>query len=1259
MIALALTLLSIPFLLPIISWVMTYRLRSRVIDLESRLAQQQGEIRALTSHVEHLLKDSSRPASATAPAPDAAPAIPKPPVPAMPKPPTPMAPRPAAPVVRPAPPTRPSPPVATLPASPAQVPATAPLPATAPPPATAPLPATPAVTPAAPRPPAVPPMPPAPPRPRSAPPSEPPPTPPSWSFDWEQFVGVRLFSAIAGIALVVAAVFFLRYSLDAGWLQPPVRVLIGVLAGIGLLVMCELKAARKYPATANALDAAAIATLFATFFAAHTLWNLIPATVAFGLLALVTATAVALSIRRESLFIAVLGLLGGFATPALLSTGENRPIPLFAYLLLLNVGLAWVAYRRGWTILSVLTLVLTTIYQWGWAMKFLAAADIPLALAIFIVFPVVGFGMFVAARMRSGLDDADEHGTFELTTLASAALPALFAVFLASVPEFGERYALLFGYLFVVAIGLTAVGLALRREEMLVAAAVSAPLVFGTWLSRSYTVGAGLHVVGFVALFVAFFLLLPVIAARLKRPLGDSGHSATYAAPALLFVFPVLTGIEPAAANPLLLFPALFAIVAVLAWRAIASGTGAYYYVAAFFTLAAEAVWSLRYLTPERLAPGLALFAAFAVLYIGVPAIARWTARPLTPQGGGGIVLLASTILLLFLAAGPSTPEGLWGLAFLLAVLNAAMFVESAASRLPLLSIGASLVSWGVLFVWWTRSAATIGLLPSLLFLVVLTLIMVAGHAWTGRHTTSAPPAADDAAKQGFWLPLVSHLFLIAVAINPEWSIPPWPLFGALAVVTLAMSVGALASRQPLFHAVATVAAAVVLSAWRLGAQPDGWAEVSLAAFGVLAGYALISIRAARVPQYAAVATAILAVIAELNTILSALGPAAPPLALTLTGHLLAFVLLLGLTRQFEWPNSASAWAVLGALALGGAAVVPGRAWPSLLLHAAVIYLPFAIYPLILGARSRANRDPYVAALGAAAASLLAGRQGMIDGGYDWMVGAVPVVIGLVTTMHLRQLLRLESAGARDMGRLAMVGGGALAFLTVAIPMQLEHQWITIGWALEGAALAWLFTRVPHRGLLLASIALHAAVFVRLVLNPEVFLYEPRGAMRIVNWYLYTYVLAAGAMGAAAWWFSRTDDSVGDERIPRPRHLLPAAAVVLLFFLVNIEIADYYATGPEIVFRFGVTIAQDLTYTIAWLIFGMLLLAAGIVAGAKPARVAAVALITVTTFKGFLYDLSALEGLYRVGAFLGLGISLALVSLVLQKYVLAPKESES
>src|SRR5207247_3776832 len=109
-----------------------------------------------------------------------------------------------------------------------------------------------------------------------------------------------------------------------------------------------------------------IAILFASFFAAHALWNLIPATATFALLALVTVVAVLLSIRRDSIYIALLGLVGGFATPILLSTGENRPVSLFTYLLLLNIGLAWVAARKRWSVLTIITIAFTAVYQWGW-----------------------------------------------------------------------------------------------------------------------------------------------------------------------------------------------------------------------------------------------------------------------------------------------------------------------------------------------------------------------------------------------------------------------------------------------------------------------------------------------------------------------------------------------------------------------------------------------------------------------------------------------------------------------------------------------------------------------------------------------------------------------------------------------------------------------------------------------------------------------------------------------------------------------------
>jgi uncharacterized membrane protein len=369
--------------------------------------------------------------------------------------------------------------------------------------------------------------------------------------------------------------------------------------------------------------------------------------------------------------------------------------------------------------------------------------------------------------------------------------------------------------------------------------------------------------------------------------------------------------------------------------------------------------------------------------------------------------------------------------------------------------------------------------------------------------------------------------------------------------------------------------------------------------------------------------------------------------------------MLLSLSTRLNWSKADSGFAILAGAAAGAILFDGTHTGRDVLVQTAAIYVVFAVYPLILGSRAKENRDPYIAALIAGVWCFLFARHGMTDAGLDWMVGVVPVVIGAVTALHLSQLLRIQPAGQRDLGRLALIAGATLAFLTVAIPLQLHQQWITIGWALEGAAIAWLYTRIPHRGLLLSAVALFAAVFARLALNPEVFRYEPRGDMRIINWYLYTYAIAAAAMGLGAWWFSRTDDRVGGSW-PRPRHLLPTGAAVLMFLLLNIEIADYYSTGPEILFRFGSSIQQDLTYTIAWLLFGIIVLAAGIIAKAKPARVASVAMIAVTTFKCFLYDLRSLGGLYRVAAFVGLAISLALVSLALQKYVLASeKESAS
>ncbi len=1251
--------LALPFVLPIASWVSARRTRARVSALEKVVADQSAALERLSARVLELRREITTAAQPIAREQPAAPAEPSA-VPTKPPAVTPPLVAPPAPVVTP-------PPVA---ARPPVVPPTAPPPVVAPPTAATPPGVTPPVkTPPVAAPPvAAPPLaqsprqakkvePPSPPPPR--PPVRPPAAPPAAPFDWESLVGVKLFSAIAGIALVFAAVFFLRYSVQQGWLQPPVRVMIGIIVAISLLVVCELKAARKYPATANALDAAAVAILFATFFAAHALWDLIPAAPTFGLLALVTALAVLLSIRRESLFISVLGLLGGFATPALLSTGENRPVPLFAYLLLLNVGLAWVAYRQTWPVLTVLTLILTTIYQWGWVLKFLSQSDMSLAMGIFLLFPLVSLVGLMLARRSPADGRSLENATFEWTAMASATLPVLFAAYLAAIPAYGARAGLLFGFLLLVDVGLFAITIARRQMVLHAIGALGTLAVTIVWMSSAYTSSFRYTVLGFTSAFVVFFLTAPTAARWFSRTLTGPAAQATYAAPLLLFVAPTLVRIDPAFAAPWPLFLTLFGLLLACAWRAIATSEGFYFFVAVFFAVAAEAVWSTAHLTIANLPTAVALYGIFGVTTAIVPMVARRVGRPLRPDWAAGTMLIVSLGLLLYLASGDVAPEALWALSLLLALLNAGVFIESAAARMPIVAFIGTVFSWAILAIWLVRGAGAVGVLPSLAVIAGFTLVTLAGYAWAHLKLRAQDAVPAGGFNNGLFLSLMGHLFLLFVAINRDWSLPPWSLFATLAVLTLATSATALVTRKTTVHAAGTVAAAVIVLAWSIAAGSPPWMTVAITTSAVVSAYALVWMQVVRridTGPEPAVAAALTLFIAELTVIMVTGSRVPPAFPVVLAAHAVNLSVLLALSWSRRWKRVPFCAVLMGGLALFAWHEQHRDSWKELLTLAASVYFIFTAYPLMVGSQVRRDREPWLTALLAAGITFFAARAAFNTGDLEWMIGVLPIVQGLVTAVLLSGLLRLEPPGQRDLGRLATVAGAALAFATVAIPLQLDHQWITIGWALEGAALAWMCTRIPHRGLFLAAVALLSVVFARLALNPGIFEYEPRGAARIFNWYLYTYLVTAAAFFVAARWFAKTNDTIASG-LPRMSQISQGAAVILLFLLLNIEIADFYATGPEIAFRFGVTLSQDLTYTIGWLTFGMLLLAAGIYAGTRAARVTAVVLIAVTTFKCFLYDLASLEGLYRVASFVGLACSLALVSLALQKYVLAkPRE---
>ncbi|HJT17970.1 MAG TPA: DUF2339 domain-containing protein, partial [Thermoanaerobaculia bacterium] len=377
---------------------------------------------------------------------------------------------------------------------------------------------------------------------------------------------------------------------------------------------------------------------------------------------------------------------------------------------------------------------------------------------------------------------------------------------------------------------------------------------------------------------------------------------------------------------------------------------------------------------------------------------------------------------------------------------------------------------------------------------------------------------------------------------------------------------------------------------------------------------------------------------------------AQPLFAPLLVAHALWLLGILFIAWRTEWHELAVLAVPFAAI---GTQLARTQTPAGLLIFAAVIYAAFIAYPLLLGSRVKQSIHPYLAAVLASVPFFFFARRAIIDLHLSGYIGVLPLFQALLMIALLLRLLRIEAARERVLSRLALVAAGALAFITVAIPLQLEKQWITIGWALEAAALTWLYGRIRHAGLLAWSSALFAAVFIRLVFNPAVFAYHPVSHTPIVNWYLYTYGVCAAAFFTGAAMLNKEKQT----RFVPP---LSACGTVLLFFVLNIEIADYYSTGRTLTFNFfSSSLAQDLTYTIGWALFAIGMLVAGLFLRSRATRVASIILLLATVLKCFLHDLARLGGLYRVGSLLGLALSLVIVGVLLQRFVLATAAQES
>jgi uncharacterized membrane protein len=239
--------------------------------------------------------------------------------------------------------------------------------------------------------------------------------------DLEKKIGQYWLNRVGIVAILIGVSYFLKLAFENNWIGPAGRIAIGLLAGIGFVLWSERFRARGYAAFSYSLKAVGIGTLYLSLWGAFQIYHLIPAAVAFVAMIVVTVSTIALSLSQDAELLASFALIGGFATPVLLSTGQNHEIVLFSYVCLLDAAILEMTAAKPWRRLLWGSFAGTMILYWGWYSDYYS----PDQRALTVFFAALFAAIFAAIPLMTRYARSTRYGgpsiTLTLLPLLNAA----------------------------------------------------------------------------------------------------------------------------------------------------------------------------------------------------------------------------------------------------------------------------------------------------------------------------------------------------------------------------------------------------------------------------------------------------------------------------------------------------------------------------------------------------------------------------------------------------------------------------------------------------------------------------------------------------------------------------------------------------------------------------------------------------------------------------------------------------------------------
>ncbi len=211
----------------------------------------------------------------------------------------------------------------------------------------------------------------------------------------ENFIGLRLMHLVGIVVLVIGISIGVKYAVDKELISETARIVMAYMAGVILYLLSD-RLKKKFALFSAILFSGAMASLYFTTYAAFVYYQLFPFGVAFLVMVAITVFTAYAAINYNRQEIAILGMIGAYGIPFLISANSDKIQLFFAYILLINAGIAFLSFRKSWKAMILLAMLVSWALYLSWAfLRYTPEQEMQAAMflgAFYLLFSIASLG---------------------------------------------------------------------------------------------------------------------------------------------------------------------------------------------------------------------------------------------------------------------------------------------------------------------------------------------------------------------------------------------------------------------------------------------------------------------------------------------------------------------------------------------------------------------------------------------------------------------------------------------------------------------------------------------------------------------------------------------------------------------------------------------------------------------------------------------------------------------------------------------------